>query len=151
GFLQIGALAMSGLALPDLFRAEARSGIRSSHKSIIMVFLPGGPPHIDMFDLKPDAPEEVRGEFRPIRTNVPGIDICELMPRLAAQMHNVALIRSIVETPHDHAAFHCLTGRPRDMQAAPGPQPAGGWPALGSVLSKRYGPVDSGVPPFVSL
>src|SRR6266480_5340687 len=85
-FLKIGGLALGGLSLPQILRAEAESGIRSSHKAVIMIFLSGGPPHQDMIDLKPDAPAEVRGEFRPIRTNVPGIDICEHLPRLAAKM-----------------------------------------------------------------
>ena len=76
-FLHIGGLALGGLSLPQLLRAEAEAGVSRSHKAVIMVFLSGGPPHQDMVDLKPDAPVEVRGEFKPIRTNVPGIDICE--------------------------------------------------------------------------
>ena len=76
-FLKIGALGMGGLALPQLLRAESQAGIRKSHKAIIMVYLPGGPPHQDMYDLKNDAPREVRGPFREIATNVPGIRICE--------------------------------------------------------------------------
>ena len=151
GFLQIGGLAMGGLSLPDLLKAEAQAGTSHSHKSIIMVFLAGGPPHLDTFDLKPDAPAEVRGEFEQIETTIPGVQICELMPRLAAVMDKTTLIRSVVDTFHDHAAFHCLTGRPRNVQAGVGPQPAGGWPALGSVLSKVGGAAQPGVPPFVSL
>src|SRR5436305_14540960 len=81
-FLKIGGLALGGLSLTDILAAEAQAGIRSSHKAIIMVFLPGGPPHQDMFDLKPDAPSEIRGEFKPIKTNVPGIQIVEHVPRL---------------------------------------------------------------------
>src|SRR5437867_1294832 len=94
GFLQLGGLAMGGLSLPQLLRAEARAGIKSSHKSIVMVFLSGGPPHQDMVDLKPDAPAEIRGEFKPIRTNVPGIQICEHLPRLAKMTDRVAIVRS---------------------------------------------------------
>ena len=71
-FLTIGSLAMGGLALPDLLHADSQLG-RHSHKAIINVFLPGGPPHQDMWDIKPDAPAEIRGEFKPIATNVPGI------------------------------------------------------------------------------
>src|SRR5262245_38781488 len=85
-FLRVGSLAMGGLALPQLLRAEAAAGVGRSHKAVIMVFLAGGPPHQDMVDLKPDAPSEIRGEFKPISTNVPGIDICEQLPRLAAMM-----------------------------------------------------------------
>ena len=80
-FLRIGALGFGGLALPDLLRVEAQAGIRKSHKAIINIFLPGGPPHQDMFDLKMDAPREIRGELKPIATNVPGIQISELLPR----------------------------------------------------------------------
>src|SRR5262249_14065924 len=88
-WLRIGGLSLGGLTLPEILRAEAENDGRSLPdskkvaKGIIMVLLPGGPTHLDMFDLKPDAPAEIRGEFRPIATNVAGIDICELMPRLA--------------------------------------------------------------------
>src|SRR5579871_3371476 len=79
-FLRIGALGVAGLTLPQLLRAEAICGSSNPHKAVIMIFLPGGPAHQDTFDLKPDAPAELRGEFKPIRTNVPGIEICELLP-----------------------------------------------------------------------
>ena len=75
-FLTVGGLAMGGLSLPQLLQAEAKQKIGHSHKSVIMVFLSGGPPHQDMVDLKPNAPAEYRGEFSPIETNVPGIEIC---------------------------------------------------------------------------
>src|SRR5687767_6431780 len=82
-FLKIGALGLGGLALPDVLRAQAASGQRMGHKGVIMIFLPGGPSHQDMFDLKMDAPSEIRGELRPIKTNVPGIEITEHLPRMA--------------------------------------------------------------------
>src|SRR6266436_10158624 len=94
-WLRIGGLALGGLALPDILRAEASSGARNPAMGIIMVLLPGGPTHLDTFDLKPDAPAEIRGEFRPIATNVPGIDICELMPRLAGIADKLAFVRSL--------------------------------------------------------
>lgn len=144
-FLKIGALGLGGIALPELLNAESQSGTRLGHKAVIMVFLPGGPSHQDMFDLKTDAPSEVRGEFKPISTKVPGIQICEHLPRLAAMMDKVAIIRSMVGCSGDHDAFQCLTGRPLNNQ------PPGGWPCLGSVLSKVQGPVNSIVPPFVGL
>src|SRR5436190_17774592 len=109
-FLKIGALGLGGLALPQLLQAEAKSGIRRSHKAVIMIYLPGGPPHQDMFDLKMDAPLEVRGEFKPIRTNVPGIGICEHLPRMAAMMDKLAIIRSVVGAVDEHTDFQCLTG-----------------------------------------
>ena len=82
-FLKIGGLGMGGLALPDILRASGSSGGGKREKSIIMIYLPGGPPHQDMYDLKMDAPSEIRGEFKPIQTNVEGIEICELLPRLS--------------------------------------------------------------------
>src|SRR5216684_5277662 len=94
-FLKIGGLALGGMALTDIFAAEAKAGIRSSHKAIIMVFLPGGPAHQDMFDLKPDAPAEIRGEFKPIKTNVSGVEICEHMPKLAKCADKFAILRGV--------------------------------------------------------
>ena len=79
-FLQIGGLALGGLSFPQILRAQQQNKQGASHKAVIMVFLAGGPPHQDMFDLKPAAPVEVRGEFRPIATKVSGIQISELMP-----------------------------------------------------------------------
>src|SRR5262245_10326348 len=86
-FLKVGGLTVGGLTLADLLRLKARGAVQSgtSRKAIIMVYLNGGPSHMDMYDLKPDAPVEYRGEFRPIRTNVSGLDICELLP-LQAQI-----------------------------------------------------------------
>jgi hypothetical protein len=144
GFLRIGSLAMGGLAMSDVLRAEAVSGSRS-HKAVIMVYLPGGPPHQDMFDLKPDAPAEVRGEFKAIKTNVPGIEICEHMPRLAAMMDKLVPIRTIVGATGDHYSFQCLTGRSHRRQ------PSGGWPELGSVVARLQGPMSPATPPFVGL
>jgi hypothetical protein len=144
-FLKIGALGMGGLTLPQLLRAEAGQGVRKGHKAVIMIFLPGGPSHQDMFDMKPDAPAEFRGEFKPIDTNVPGIQVCEHLPKIARLMDKCAIVRSIVGATGGHDAHQCLTGR--SMTAAP----PGGWPSLGSTLSKLYGPVDAATPPFVGL
>jgi hypothetical protein len=144
-FQKIGGLALGGLSLSQLLRAEARSGSSQPHKAVIMIFLSGGPPHQDMFDLKPDAPAEVRGEFKPIRTRVPGIDICEYLPRMAAMMDRLAIIRSVVGSEGAHAAFQCMTGRTHARQ------PQGGWPSLGSTVSKLQGPTYPAIPPFVGL
>jgi uncharacterized protein DUF1501 len=144
-FLRIGGLALGGLSLPQLLRAEAQSGITRSHKSVIMIFLSGGPPHQDMVDLKPDAPAEIRGEFNPIHTKVPGIDICELLPRIAGRTDRLAIIRSVVGSQGAHAAFQCMTGRSSSRQ------PQGGWPSLGSTVAKLQGAVAPTVPPFVGL
>jgi hypothetical protein len=144
-FLQIGGLALGGLTLPQILQAEAQAGTGSNHKAIIMIFLPGGPPHQDMWDIKVDAPKEIRGEFNPIATNVPGIEICEQFPLIAGLADKFVFIRSVVGATGSHYAFQCLTGHDHRNQ------PPGGWPCLGSVLSKVRGPVDTAIPPFVGL
>src|SRR5580692_12573855 len=113
-FLQIGALAMGGLSLPALLRAEQQSGSRSN-KAIIMVYLSGGLSHHDSFDLKPDAPDEIRGEFRPIATRVPGIQISEYLPRLAGMMDKLAVVRSIIGLRDEHSSFQTTTGYGMDI------------------------------------
>src|SRR3954467_15861195 len=144
-FLKIGALGLGGLALPQLLAAEAQNGIRKSNKSVIMVYLPGGPPHQDMYDLKTEAPSEIRGEFRPIDTNVSGIQICELLPNLAKIADKYATRLSISAAVDDHSDFACLTGRSKRNQ------PRGGWPEFGSIVSKVLGPAQPAVPAFVGL
>ncbi len=144
--LRIGALGIGGLALPDLLRAEAASGTGKSHKAIIMIYMCGAPPHQDMYDLKMDAPAEIRGEFKPIDTSVSGIQICEHLPRLARIMDKLVPIRTVVGSPNgSHDSFICYTGRTVNRQ------PPGGWPSVGSSLSKLLGPTSPGVPPFVGL
>ena len=155
GFLRMGGLALGGMSLPGILRAEERAGVGASEKAVIMVLLPGGPPHLDMFDLKPEAPAEIRGEFSPIETSVPGVEICELMPRLAASMEKFAVVRSLVGGLDDHNLHQCLTGweshpQQGDSRNIPG-YPVGGWPSIGSVVSKLRGPTDPAVPPFISL
>lgn len=144
-FLTAGALAMGGLTLPQLLRAEQASGVGSSHKSLIMIYLTGGPPHLDMVDLKPNAPQDIRGDFHPIATNVPGIQLSELMPQTAKMMDKFAIIRSLVGSDGRHSSFQCVTGRRFNRQ------PPGGWPEIGSVLSKTAGHTDDSVPPTVDL
>ena len=145
-FLQIGSLALGGITLGQLLAAEAAAGTGSTHKSVIMVYLVGGPPHQDMWDLKPDAPAEIAGPMRPTKTNAPGIEICDLFPQLAQRADRLAIIRSIVDAQAGHDAHQCFTGR------RPGPRvPAGGWPQFGSVVSKLLPPVQPSVPAFGSL
>ena len=79
-FIKVGGMALGGLSLPQMLQAEAQAGTGSSHRAIINIYMPGGPSHIDLWDLKPDAPAEIRGEFRPIKTNVPGVEICGTVP-----------------------------------------------------------------------
>ena len=145
-FLQIGGLALGGLSLPQVLRAQAAAGESSQHKAVIMIFLAGGPPHQDMLDLKPNAPAEVRGEFDPIDTNVPGIQVSELMPRVASMMDRFAIIRSLVGAEGRHDSFECCTGHHFRSN-----QPQGGWPSMGASLSRLQGTVDPSVPAYVDL
>src|SRR5262245_22733314 len=153
--LRIGGLALGGLALPEILRAEAAAGARSAAKGVIVVVLPGGPSHLDMYDLKPDAPVEVRGEFRPIATCAPGIEICELLPRLARMTDRLTLIRSLVGFLDDHNTHWCTTGweshPPMDASPLVPGYPDGDWPSIGAVLSNRLGRRAGGVPPSVDL
>ncbi|MDG2131701.1 MAG: DUF1501 domain-containing protein [Fuerstiella sp.] len=145
--LSIGGLGAAGLSLPQLLRAEGASKNAGSgrHKSVIMIYLCGGPPHQDMYDIKTAAPSEIRGEFQPIRTSVPGIEICELLPGIARNMDKFVPIRSMVGAKDAHYSYQCMTGY-HEQNAA-----AGGWPHFGSVVSHFEGPVTPGTPPFVSL
>jgi uncharacterized protein (DUF1501 family) len=146
GFLQIGTFGLGGLCLSQLLRQEAKAGVRSSPKSVIFVYLVGGPPHQDMFDLKPDAPAEIAGPWRPIPTAVTGIQICEAFPKIAAMMDKFAVIRSLVGNQADHDAMQVFNGRNPKK-----PTPGGGWPQFGSVVAKVQGPSDPAVPPYISL
>jgi hypothetical protein len=118
----------------------------SSHKAVINIFLGGGPPHQDMWDLKSDAPNEIRGEFKPIATKVPGIQIGETFPRIARIADKCVFIRSVVGARGGHDAIQCMSGWPQDSL-----KPMGGRPSIGAVVSKLQGPTDPSVPPFVGL
>lgn len=145
-FLKIGGLGVGGLTLPQLLRAESAAGIRSSQKSVILIYLVGGPPHQDMFDLKPNAPQEIAGPWRPVATNVPGIQIGEAFPRLARIMDKLVIVRSLVGNQSDHDAIQVFNGHhPRKATAS------GGWPQFGSTVAKLQGAVDQATPPFISL
>lgn len=142
-FLQVGALSVGGLTLADVLRAEAVQGT-SSHKAVINIHLAGGPSHIDTFDLKPDAAREFRGEFNPVTTNVPGVDICEHLPMLAQSADKFAIINSLTGSISDHSDYPTQTGYPRSNL-----QSSGGRPSVGSVISKLQGSAGTGAPPFV--
>ncbi len=145
GFLRIGALGIGSMTFADLLRAEDAAGVGSSHKAVINIHLGGGPSHQDMFDLKPNAPVEFRGEFNPIQTNVPGFEICEHYPKLAQMADKFAVIRSLVGSNAGHSNFQTLTGyNQRSMTNI------GGRPAMGSVTGKLLGATPSGAPPYVS-
>lgn len=147
-FLRIGGLGWGGLSLSQILAAQAQAGTAASRpKSVIMIYLVGGPPHQDLFDLKPLAPQEIAGPWRPIPTNVGGVEICELLPRMATMMDKFVPIRSLVGAQAEHDATQCFTGRPPRGAGVP----TGGWPQFGSAVSKVAGPVDPATPPYVSL
>jgi uncharacterized protein (DUF1501 family) len=145
-FLKIGGMAMGGIALSDALRADAAANAGSNHKAIINIYLPGGPSHIDLWDPKPKAPSNIRGEFQPIKTNVPGIEICELFPRMAKMMDKFAPIRTISDADGRHDCYQCMTGRKFGSR-----KPPGGWPSAGGFVSKLQGAVNKAVPPNVAL
>jgi hypothetical protein len=151
-FLQAGAFTFgaASLTLADILRAEARAagnaGGTTRHKSLINIFLGGGPPHQDMWDIKTEAPPEIRGEFKPIATRVPGIQVGEVFPLIAARMDKCAIIRSVVGATGGHDAFQCMSGWAPSSLAA-----MGGRPSIGAVAARLQGPVDPAVPPFVGL
>src|SRR5262249_8242734 len=118
----------------------------SSQKAVINIFLGGGPPHQDMWEVKTEAPSEIRGEFQPIATKVPGIQICEVFPRIARLMDKVAVIRSITGCVDRHDALQTMTGFPHNSL-----QPLVGRPSFGAVISKVRGQIDPSVPAFVGL
>ena len=144
-FLKIGSLALGGLSLPELLRAGDQAGSRHSHKAVIMVYLAGGPSHLDTVDLKPEAPVEIRGEFQPISTKVPGMQFCEHLPRLAGVADRLAVVRSLEGCVDRHESHMCYSGYPSNAPVS------GGRPSFGSYSSKLQGPVHASVPPFVSL
>jgi hypothetical protein len=147
-FLKIGGMSFGATAigLADVLKLEAEQGYSNKHKGLIQIFLGGGPPHQDMWEIKTDAPSEIRGEFKPISTNVPGIQICEVFPKLANLMDKSVVIRSIVGCRDRHESYQCLSGWfPDDLKAL------GGRPSVGGAISKLLGPSDPAVPPFVGL
>ncbi len=148
GFLKIGAFG-AGMTLAEMLRLQAaaatgKTAKTASKKAAIMIYLPGGPSHMDMYDLKPDAPKEFRGEFNPIDTNVPGVQICEHFPLQAKMWDKLAVIRSIVSVD-EHSDSLVMTGYPdRENRTA-------NHPSFGAVVSKLRGDLTADVPPFVSL
>jgi hypothetical protein len=151
--LAAGALGLGGLTLPDLYRSrEAAAAAGRSvdeETAVIFVWMPGGPPHMDMYDMKPNAPIDYRGAFNPIRTNVPGMDVCELMPRHAAIADKYSIIRSVAHQFADHGGGHkrMMTGR---VPVTP-VDTVNDAPATGSIVAKLREGRDCGIPNYVSM
>jgi len=142
-FLSIGAFGT--LSMPQLLQAQNENG--TQHKAVINIFLAGGPPHQDMWDIKQDAPSEIRGEFKPISTNVAGIQIGECFPKIASMFDKFTAIRSVVGCKGSHDGYQCMSGWGRE-EVASGSQK---YPAVGSVASKVLGFVDRSVPVAIGL
>jgi hypothetical protein len=159
-FLQIGGLGAAGLSLPDLFRARAQASTSAARgagqaKACILLFMGGGPPQMDTFDLKPDAPAEVRGEFPPIATSVPGTRISSLLPMLARQAHRYAIIRTVSDEytggAHGQSVYLALTGHKNPRVKGDDIRPASDdYPCMGSAVARlrANGPA---LPPHVWL
>ncbi len=156
--VRIGAIGLGGLTLPDLMRLRGLAGgpkaAAPRAKSVIVLFLSGGPSQLDMWDMKPEAPEEIRGTFRPVDTNVPGIRICEHMPRMARLADKYAIVRSMTheQSAHPAAAYWMMAGSPI---ARPAPDASfmsrSDRPHMGSALAKVLGPAVPSMPPFVMV
>jgi hypothetical protein len=152
--LRVGGLGFAGLSLPQLLAAEEsadRHDARAKADACIVIFLNGGPSHLDMWDMKPRGPVEIRGEFSPISTSVRGVEVCEHLPRLATVMHHATLVRSMnhsVNNSHAAAVYAALTGHDRGEQGG-GAKPTD-HPAPGSVLQK-FRPATHGALPYVAL
>ncbi|MDB5336142.1 MAG: hypothetical protein JWN70_1761 [Planctomycetaceae bacterium] len=141
GFLQIGSLAVGGLTLPDLLRYNAVAGESGRRKSIIMICLGGGPSHLDMYDMRPAAPLEYRGEFLPVASKIPGMDMCELMPRQAEIADRFAVVRSLQWTEPCHQFNEICTGFPVKAER----------PSFGSIVNRIYPGGSHSLPRFVDL
>src|SRR5687768_13575939 len=142
-FLQLGGLAFGGLALSDFLRLKAAGAVSSERrgKSVIMICLGGGPSHVDTYDMKPDAPSEIRGEFRPIRSKVPGMTLCELLPQQAKLADKFAVLRTATWQEPDHQRIEIFTGYPKKERR----------PSFGSYVSRMVQGADPTIPKFVSI
>lgn len=149
-FLKVGAAGLAGFSLADISRARAASPASTSDTSVILFWLDGGPSHMDLYDLKPEAPAEYRGIWKPIKTTVPGMDISELFPRQARTAHRMSIIRSLHHGTGDHFAGGHRILTARDMGVS-GANNAPKFPSLGAIASMQLGPRKPGMPAYVGL
>lgn len=141
----LGQLGLNSLSMADLLRAEEAGTAQKTQKSVILVYLTGGLPHQDTVDLKPEAPDGIRGEFSPIATSIPGLQMGELLPQLATCVDKMAVLRSIVGQRDEHSSFQNLTGYPRSVALRDAR------PNFGSIIAKVKGSVDPVIPAYVDL
>lgn len=143
--IQLGGAGLLGLTLPSLLRAEQAAGAKPKAKNVIFIWQQGGPAHQDTWDMKPDAPEEVRGEFKPIATNLPGYQVCELMPLLSQQIHRLSIIRGVNHHIPDHNPASMFM-----LGSGNAPSTAHKWPSWSSVAKKEL-PEVTGTPTSVAI
>lgn len=149
-FLQVGVAGLASVSLPQILQAREQSRGPKKDTGVILIWLDGGPSHMDLYDMKPEAPAEYRGIWKPIRTKVPGIEISELFPRQARVTDKFSIVRSLQHHTGDHfaAAHRMLTGK--DMGVS-GANTAGRFPSLGSIVARELGPRREGVPSYVAV
>jgi len=154
--LQTGLTGIAGVGLPSVLKSEATAAELSATatggkaRSVIQIWLSGGPSQLDMWDMKPEMSTEIRGPFRPISTAIPGVQICEHLPLQAAMMDQFALIRSMDATSSNHTPITFQAANPKAQRTEIGRQ-GGGYPSMGSVAAKFRGPNQPGMPAYVAL
>ncbi|MCS6850956.1 MAG: DUF1501 domain-containing protein [Gemmataceae bacterium] len=149
-FLQLGVAGMASVSLAQLAAARAASGTSRKDTSVILIWLDGGPSHMDLYDMKPEAPEEYRGIWKPIRTKVPGFDITELFPLQAQVTDKFSIVRSLHHDTGDHFAGGHRMLTSKDMGVSGG-NPEGRFPGIGAIVARELGPRHPGVPAYVSV
>jgi uncharacterized protein (DUF1501 family) len=151
-FLQLGVAGMASVSLPVLFGARQAAAASKAKKntSVVLIWLDGGPSHLDLYDMKPDAPAEYRGLWRPIRTNVPGFEISELFPKQARVADKFSLVRSLHHDTGDHFAggHRMLTTKDMNVGGASTPQR---FPSIGAIVARELGPRKTGLPAYASV
>jgi hypothetical protein len=155
-FVQLGVAGMASLGLADVQRAMAKSASTSgnrlagSKKSVILIWLDGGPSHLDLYDLKPEAPAEIRGIWKPIRTNVPGFEISELFPKQAQIADKFSIVRSLYHGTGDHFAggHRMLTSKEMGVSGA---NQSGRFPSIGSIIARERGANRRGMPAYIAV
>src|SRR5205823_5915091 len=151
-FLQLGVAGMASVGLPQFLHAKEASATTGASKntSVILLWLDGGPSHLDLYDMKPDAPAEYRGLWKPIRTKVPGFDISELFPRQAQVTDKFSIVRSLHHDTGDHFAggHRMLTAKDLGVSGASTPQK---FPGIGAIVSREIGPRRRGLPAYVAV
>src|SRR3954447_21467130 len=152
-FLSLGVAGMASVGLPELFRAKAASAGPSGPRkntSVILIWLDGGPGHMDMYDMKPDAPAEYRGLWKPIKTRVPGFDITEMYPKQAKITDKFSVVRSLYHNTGDHFAggHRMLTAKDMGVSGANTTQK---FPGIGAIVNRELGPRRPGLPGYVAV